>query len=253
MAIEEINSENADKYETLIEADMLENISRIYYRGVGLMDQDGTPEASLIWELLHYDDEDRETESSLKQISATESQAKSLLEEYKKVVTSEEVGKTTFELPYDKKQDAIFAEKGFSTKQGESRMVKVSVADIAGLSIAKKTKTPSYIRDLTELDPRSFKRGMLNCLFYGRREATEDLNMLPMDWFEKDVSCYTETDGRIDGLLLVHRTASGKLRIELLINVGPEAKKDLAYIPGNTRYQLPVRPETSVRTTGYKA
>ena len=230
MGLEEINLENADKFVTLVDADMMENIGRVYYRGMALTDDGGKPQATMIWELIHSDDEERDTESRLMQLNADGDQAKKLFAEYKKDTDENEIRQTSFELACEKEREAVFSENGFTTEMREAKQVTVTVSDIAKLPISKKMKTPKYIRDLSELDARVFKRGLLNCLFYGRRETTEDLNALPMDWFDCDVSCYTETDGRIDGLLLVHRTASGRLRIELLINVGPEAKKDLAYM-----------------------
>ena len=39
-----------------------------------------------------------------------------------------------------------------------------------------------------------------------------------------------ETDGRADGFLLVHMMASGKLRIELFINSGPDPLKELFHM-----------------------
>ena len=230
MIVEEIGMENIEKYDAIIGADMTENIGRLYYRGLGLTDSDGNPKASMVWELQHYEDEEQDTGSFVRQLHADKEQMVSILEKYTEEIRENGVLRTKFELLPDTVKKANLEETGFSLKQGEGSQLTVSLSELVQLPFIKKTRVPDYIRDLTDLDARSLKRGILSCIFRGKREVTEDLNSLPFDWFEKDVSCYTQTDGRIDGLLLVHKTASGCLRPELLINVGAESKKDLMYM-----------------------
>ena len=230
MIVEEIGTENLEKYDALIGADMSENIGRLYYRGIGLTDSDGTPGASMIWELRHFDDEEKDTGSFIRQLHADKDQMISLLERYEKEVRENGVLRSEFELPPDPVFEACLRESGFNVKQTEGSQITPTLSEFVQNPVIKKTKVPDYIKDLTGLDARSLKRGILSCIFRGKREVTEDLNSLPFEWFEKEVSCYTETDGRIDGLLLVHRTAGGCLKPELLINVGPESGKDLKYM-----------------------
>ena len=98
MGLEEINLENADKFVTLVDADMMENIGRVYYRGMALTDDGGKPQATMIWELIHSDDEERDTESRLMQLNADGDQAKKLFAEYKKDTDENEIRQTSFEL-----------------------------------------------------------------------------------------------------------------------------------------------------------
>ena len=230
MIVEEIEIENLEKYDAFIGADMAENIGRLYYRGIGLTDSDGNPKASMIWELQHFEDEEQDTGSFIRQLHADKDQTISLLEKYAEAVHEDGVLRSEFELPPDPVSEACFKEKGFNVKQGEGSQLTVTLSELVQIPVIKKTRVPDYIRELTGLDARSLKRGLLSCIFRGKREVTEDLNSLPFDWFEKEISCYTETDGRIDGLLLVHKTASGCLKPELLINVGAESPKDLTYM-----------------------
>ncbi len=63
----------------------------------------------------------------------------------------------------------------------------------------------------------------------------EDIGSLPLGWFDPDVSCCLIEDGRVYGLLLVHRLENGNLRIELMQIESHATKKDLLYL---MRYAL---------------
>ena len=46
-----------------------------------------------------------------------------------------------------------------------------------------------------------------------------------MDWYEQDISCCAHIDGKIEGFLLIHKTASGILVLEALFANGDDARK----------------------------
>jgi len=48
-----------------------------------------------------------------------------------------------------------------------------------------------------------------------------------MSWFEQDVSSCVQTDGKATGFLLVHKTESDKLVVELLFAMEPDATINL--------------------------
>ena len=228
-SLETITSENLERYSGLIDPEEGDNLGRIYYRTLGVLSDEGKPAGAAIWQLKYLENDEKKTLSFLKSVFFCKEGEKLLFSAYRKMCLSEKASATSFELPIDEehKYEDAFRQQGFSVKKSEGSDLCVRVAELKGLNLMKKKKTPDYIKDLTGLDEKSFKRGMLNCIFHGVREVTEDLNRLPLDWFERSVSCCSESDGRIEGFLLVRRHSTGRLRIELLIDVGAEPDMDL--------------------------
>ena len=165
----------------------------------------------------------------MRSVSFSDQSEKILFSAYRKLCREEKAASTSFELPCDEnlKYEEAFKKEGFLLKRSEGSDLCVTVGRLKTLALMKKKKVPDYICDLSGLDDRTFKRGMLNCIFHGHREMTEDLNRLPLEWFERSVSCCSESDGRIEGFLLVRRHSTGRLKIELLIDVGAEPDMDL--------------------------
>ncbi len=229
MTVEKITSENSIQYDGCLDPEAADNIGRAYFRTVGLKDDGGTVQAAAIWELKDLDDDDRETRSYLRWVFFSDNSQKELFKEYGRLSSGEKVHTTGFELPFDRfenREDAFNAQ-GFATKKQEGRDICITVADLKKLFIFKKKNVPDYVRPISELDERTFKRGILNCIFHGNRSMTDDLNELPSDWYERSISCCSESDGRVEGFFLARKTGAGRLKVELLINVGDEPDKDL--------------------------
>ena len=116
---------------------------------------------------------------------------------------------------------------------------------------------------MNTLEERAFRRGILNCVVHSQRQLLDDLTTLPSSWFEPEVSCYVETDERMNGFLLVHRLPSGCLRVESMCAFGPDLKKDLMYMirfairqavrlyTEETRVILPGRDESTRKLIKY--
>ncbi|MCR5654452.1 MAG: hypothetical protein K6G07_02285 [Lachnospiraceae bacterium] len=232
MEITEITEDNVEQFMEYIDPDACENIGRRFYRAVAVTDDD-TTEAAMIWELKHAEDEEVDTEGRLDWISVTDASAKKLLfEEYASRATEEEVTKSYFKFTTDAAGSLreTFEGEGFETEDCEGDDIVVTIERLLELPMVKKTKTPPYIVELGTLKSRSFRSGVIDCMYHIHRELPEDLAALSLDWYEPDVSCYEESDGNIDGFLLVHRMTSGKLRVELLADWGPDEKKNLMYM-----------------------
>lgn len=75
----------------------------------------------------------------------------------------------------------------------------------------------------------------MNILFRYDDISQEDIAYLPKDWYEQSVSCYTKTDGKVTGLLLVHACPSGILLPVLFYAVGADFKQNLI---GMLRYSI---------------
>ena len=100
------------------------------------------------------------------------------------------------------------------------------------------------------LDYQEFYQGIMNILFKYNDPSQEDLAYLPKEWYEQSISCYTKTDGRVTGLLLVHACPSGLLVPILFFAVGADYKVNLLEMlrfsisraaelyPGNTMIRI---------------
>ena len=216
------------EYHDYVDDDIAENMIRLYYRGIASHDPDDSrPLSLLIWELKSVEDL-RDTESELKWIYTADSSFLSpLLEEYGKEAQEEAVKKTFFESPpMESGEEAAFGACGFSLKHTESRDLHVTIEECRRLPVAK-GKAPRYVESILYLDSQEFFQGIMNILFKHENPALEDLAYLPKNWYEQSVSCYTRTDGRISGFLLVHKCPSGILVPVLLFAVGADFKKSL--------------------------
>ncbi len=229
-----ITEDNLDKYRDYLDPEEAENIGREFFSGMAVEDDGGDFMAGMIWELLDSENEEMEISSNLKWIhSVIDPAGESLFEEYKMLVSNEDVAESRFEFADEecKDQKPLLETQGFRTEEKEGRTVIVTVGDLMKLkSLRLDKKIPPYIKPISSLAERDFMRGIMNCIFHSRRPLVEDLNSLPKDWYDEDLSCYAMADGRVNGFLLVHRTALGKFRVELFIDVGPDSQKDLLHM-----------------------
>ena len=228
MDIKTIFEGNIDNYSDFVDMDIAENMSRLYYRGIACHDPiDDDVLSMLIWELKSVES-DLDTGSELKWIYAADpSYISPLLEGYSKEAQNDNVRRTFFECepPGEERENAL-KESGFSLEQTESRAVDVTVDDCKNLLIAKK-KAPDFVQSIDFLSTQDFYQGLMNILFRYDDPALEDMAFLPKDWYEPTISCFTKTDGKVTGFLLVHPCPSGILVPVLLFAVGADSRINL--------------------------
>ena len=266
MEITRITQENIEDYADLIPGDIAENIEREFYRGIAVRDDETkTANAAMIWEFEHLLDKEQDTRSRLSWLYHDGSEAGvRMFHAYEEDLRQESaVSSSVFLKKKDSAEKGLLKEQRFSFSEKESQDLVVTIADLKTLDIAKKTATPAYIKSLDKILVRSFRRGIMNCLLYAKRNLLEDLSSLTMTWFEQKVSCYVETDGKANGFLLVHKTVSGDLRVETLAGFGPDARKNLVYMiryaickadeiyPPQTKVILPRRDATAENLAAY--
>ncbi len=226
-----ITEDNIDEYEDIIDPDVAENIGREYFRGIAVhKDVDEDPEAVLVWEYKNLE-ESRDTEAEITWCKVSNEQSgQKLLEEYTAEAAESEVVKSFYELPAgDEDARKCLTEAGFNETEKEGRDIMVTVEELSELSFVKK-RIPPYVTAISELMVRQFRKGITNCVFSGRRGLLEDLEFLPMSWYDEDVSCCVQTDGKVNGFLLVNKTASGNLVIDFLFARDPDARINLVYM-----------------------
>ncbi|MBR3524646.1 MAG: hypothetical protein IKO11_02260 [Lachnospiraceae bacterium] len=232
MFITEITEENLEEYEAYLPGDVAENIGRPYYRGVAVT-QDEAPQAAIVWEWRHKEDEEKSTEGRLEWLRAEDSDAGSeVLAEYARMAADEGAERTFYSLPQKECEalGGLLKEAGFSEEKQEGQDIVLTVGQFMELDVMKHPKVPDYVKSLEELRSRSFRRGLMDCVYHVHRDLPEDLTALSLDWYDLQVSCYEELDDNVNGFLLVHRTASGKLRLDLLADWGPDARLSLVYL-----------------------
>ncbi|MBR5421418.1 MAG: hypothetical protein IK115_09750 [Lachnospiraceae bacterium] len=226
-----ITSDNLEDYEKILDADVTENIGRDNFRGLALHKGKDDPAcAALIWELKNLD-EDKDNEAELVYYFAGDKKnGEQLLEEAEAEFQEDEVKRSFFEFPEDTENaESIFKQAGFHPEKREGRDITVTVGELAALDIAK-GNVPDFVSPIGNLMVRQFRKGIANCMFHGKKGLLEDLASLPMSWYDPEVSCCVEADGKVNGFLLIHKMNSGKLIVELMCAIGPDYRMDILHM-----------------------
>ena len=233
MEIVEITQYNLSEFAGILPSDMAENIGRACFHAIGITeDGQDTAKAALVWEIRNVEKQNT-AQSELKCFYAKdEASGSPLLEKYSEMIafSSETVDCSYYEFEGENELiSRLMKQSGFEESVKESSKIEIKVAELKKLKLGKK-KTPPHILSTNEIRGLKFCQGIANCMFRGKRGLLEDLDTLPEDWFEHDISSCTMTDGRIDGMFLVHKTPSGILRPVLLMCSGPDARENLLYM-----------------------
>ena len=227
MTIIELNEDNAGKYEDYLTPDVAENLSRQYYKGI--LVQDETSEnllAGIVFELIGVD-EKTPTEAAIRWLKIDdEAAAENLFASYKEEINSSDVKLSTFVIPVEDSQKAKVALKaaGFKVKLTEGDNIIVTLDELLKLPIMKNRKIPDSISPLNQMTTRIFRQAISKSVMLGRKGVCEDLSNLPLSWFDPDVSCYSEQNGTVDGLLLFHMLPSRMLTIQLMVALSGNAQ-----------------------------
>ncbi|MDD7641477.1 MAG: hypothetical protein PUK75_03160 [bacterium] len=231
MEIQTITEENVAEYREILDPDAAENIGRKYYRALALhADPDASPQGVLIWKLVHDPQRGRKTTAWITWFTAADPKAgKLLLAECEKELAGEDVIRVCCEWPGDRQdiEALAFAEAGFILKETKNRERIVTVDELSKLAGKGKPELSPNIVSIDQLMLRQFQKGIMNCLFHGRAGALEDLDTLPVGWFQPKVSCCVQSKGQVNGFLLFHETPSGKLAVKLLFACKPATNQDL--------------------------
>ena len=231
MLINRITLDNIEEYEILLDADAVKNIERKYYCGLAVKEDNGEKtEAAIIWEYKHMDDE-KDIEARIYDIYAiNKKSAKILMEAYTEEIKKNDVKKSFLEHVADDEliRDVLKA-SGFVTEEKENRNLTVTLKELAVNPVAKK-EAPQYIAPITDLMVRQYQKGIKKCIQYGRKGLLEDLEFLPMSWFDEDISCCVQIDGKVNGFLLVNKSSDGYLVVDLLYACEPDSGINLLYM-----------------------
>lgn len=238
MKIVYIDSENLMDFYAYIDEDMQDDLRRIFFNGIGALDDGGAPVGALVYELKNGDSE-KDTQSRIRLLKCENDQiSKILLEEYKTAVSDEQVAESYYESP-DRYMADRLEENGFSQESAEALDIVVTMADIKRLiSTFKITRVPDYILPLSDIFVHQYRTFIKKCLSMGSFGLLDDLAYLSMSWFEDDISSCSVADDKVDGLLLMKKAPSGLLHVLLYISYGPQYQKNLALMMVHTALKI---------------
>jgi len=231
MNIAEINEENIFRYAEKLPRELVNDMGREYTRGlVGENETTYDAEAMVIWAFKNVEDEKAPTTAEILWLYLSDEAAgKELIGAFIEKAANDGAEKACFEFEEAKEAEtAALKAAGFEITDSESRDVCVTVGELAALGINRKDKKPpDYVKSLSDIDARQFKSGIMSCTFHERYGLNDDLPFLPMTRFDPDVSSCVITDGKVNGFILIHKTAEGDYIVELLFAVQPDADKNL--------------------------
>ena len=224
----EIDEDNAEDFSGYIDEDMIDNMDRTFFRGIGATDDDDTPLGALVFELKNSESEE-DTTSRIHSFKAENDGAKELiLSEYEKLISEEDVTESFYELA-DEETAKLLKAGGFSFDTSESADIVVNMSDIRRVAESvKSSRLPSFIGSLSAISILQYRSCIKNCLFKERYGLLEDLAYLPKNWFEQNVSACSLSDEEVNGVLLLKKAPSGMLSVLLYTAFGPDFQKDLA-------------------------
>ena len=230
MKIIDLNEDNIREYASEIGEEVAENISREYFRGVVGVSEDGEEMAAgIIWQYKNLK-EQKDTESVIEWIRVRDAEAAgALFDAYSERVAKEKTTRTHVVIPVKGSSQEMQAlqDAGFKVRLTEGDNIVVSLSELSGLAVMKSRKVPDYIHPLNTLVLRRFRRGVEQCISLGQTGLCEDLEFLPMTWFDPDISFYAEKEGKFCGFLLFHVMPSGMISIQLMTGIGKDYQQTI--------------------------
>ena len=223
----EISEDELQDFAPLLGEDMAEDLRRIYFKGIGAVDEKGSPLGALVYELLHSDSEE-DTAARICMLKADDGEVSDSMEDFyrQNSVPENEIVETTYELENEPAAKAL-EDKGFSLEKKENDVLTITLGEIAATELGKGYKLPEYVGNIEELSIMQFRNAVKQILFKGHPGSEEDLPFLPKSWFDNKVSACITSGEKNPGLFLIRRTPSGVLIPVLFFAYGPESKKHL--------------------------
>ncbi|MBQ8945849.1 MAG: hypothetical protein IJ058_03450 [Lachnospiraceae bacterium] len=226
----EISDSNLDNFLQILGEDLTDDLKRIYYRGIGVTDNDGNAIGALVCELVNSDSDDDKS-SRIGFLKSGSKEIFDALHGYyqNNTVAEEEISDSCFELT-DAAETKALSGVGFSCEKKESETVVITLGELADSKLAKVKKTPSHIGSIESLSILQYRDTVKQILFMGHNGVMEDIAYLPMNWFDGRVSSCVISGDLVTGLFLIRRTPSGVLIPALYSAFGLDSKKNLLYM-----------------------
>ncbi len=256
-----IDENNLREYEGYIEADAAEMLKRYYHRGAVITDEDSLPLGYVVWEYRHMEDGEPVTAQIDHFFAEDDEAADALLSSFAELSRNEGAVKNVFRLPLTdmKRYKECFERAGYTVSEADGEYLRLTIKDFLSLSYVSGWKGEG-VKALNRINLRSFRQEIRHLASSGKRDVLSELKYLPFTWYDLEVSCFSESDGRPDGFLLVHETPSGILRAEALETVnqsfgslvkllGFSVKESVKKYPEDTEVLVRKNDPLSVRLT----
>ena len=224
MDIIELTVDNVAFYSELVDRNAAENLERRSYFGAVAVNE-GKPLAAMIWQI------EKGTTAEIVWLKVTDDvAAKELITDYSMRVREAGVKLSYFVFDKDtcKASIEVLGECGFTLSEAEGNDLITSVGSLISLPIARIKGNDDNIYELGTLKKRAFGEVIKDCFANSKRDLSDALFAIGREWFEPEISCYSENDCIINGMLLVHKLPDGALRLELLSSWGTAEETELA-------------------------
>ena len=220
MKIIEISEENLDMYTDYFGDDMAENLTRMFYRGIAVVEDDSTyPGAALVFRFVNLEDSaPNEAVIVWMRVEDVDAGA-ALMEAYKEKIQEKEVVRSTFTIPIaqGKLLKNFLKANGFTVRLYEGDDLISCVEEMTKLPVLDMKIPMEGVYPLSNMLMRDFRKEMTRCVEANRKGTCEDLSYLPMSYFEQNISSYVMKNDEVMGMQLYHKSPSGSLEIKLLI------------------------------------
>ena len=224
MKIIELTPELKEDFREFLPAGEDENLGRQSYRFLGAKDGRGKVKGIIGWE--YKSDADNEFYASeIKALNtADEKTGKELLSEYDERISEYELDNSFFEFEeVSQLNSKLFKGAGFEMSEEEGTFINATVKELSALKLGK-GDMPEHIVSTGDIEDVKLRQGLLSSMFIGIRGLIEDIETIPLSWFERGISSCSLINGRVEGLFLVHKAADGTLMPVLFVNSHPDGK-----------------------------
>ena len=235
MSIIEITRDNVWEYSSYIGDDMCENLSHACYRGLVSLNEDGEMLCGIIWKLVGLGRK-KTVNSSIEWFVARGSDAaKEIFAAYTDLVKAENVKKSSFVIPVNLKgmEKSLLKEEGFSVRLTEGDDIVVSLKELTQMPFFSAKGALKNVYPIHDMTVKSFRDTIQKCVDMGKRGVLEDIENIPIAYFDTDVSCFVKNSDEVSGIMLFHMRPSGIITVELMAALDQDFSKTL---PGMMRF-----------------
>lgn len=212
------------------------DMKRPFFRGIVAYVED-TEEigAVIVYEYKNLDEE-ADTEAEITWFAVYDEDAgQRLIDEFENEIEEDGTVRTYYEVhDLSEAERKILENVGFDITEKESSEMILTLDDLENVPVLNK-KCPDFVKSISKLGDKDFKRGVANCLFHDRKGLLEDIAFLPKNWYDMDLSSYIEEDENITSVFLIHRDVTGCMVTDLLFTSGSDYTVEIL---GMLRYSL---------------
>ncbi len=105
--------------------------------------------------------------------------------------------------------------------------LRMTLGEISDAEFFQNSKMPKGVGSINELDEKQFRKGVMNCIFSGKKNIPPDLVNRPAEWFDGYTSSYAVEDEKIIGMFLVRKNDEEELEPIMLQCIGKDANKQI--------------------------